>query len=64
MLPPAITCRKAQYLEMAQSNQVIEDKYVPQGIKEHQEIKRSTPEYIDSLMKKYGFKAGDEVESG
>ena len=64
MLPPAITCRKAQYLEMAQSNQVIEDKYVPQGIEEHQEIKRSTPEYIDSLMKKYGFKAGDEVESG
>lgn len=65
MLPPAIAGRKAQYIEMASNNHELEDKHVSQESVEQSEVKRASQEYIDSLMKKYGFKNGsDDVESG
>lgn len=60
MLPPAITGRKAQYLEMAMSNQEIEDKHIATEREDHKEVKSSSPEYIDSLMRRYGFKTGGD----
>ena len=61
MLPAGVLGRKMEYIEMAKGfDEVLEAEHEVAKIEETSLAKTADPEYIDSLMRKYGFKTGDD----
>lgn len=61
MLPAGILGRKTEYIEMAKGfDEVSESEQGVPQIEEALPVKTADPEYIDNLMRKYGFKTGDD----